>query len=117
MEKSKHLALGLTVYGAPALYTSRIAADHFRYDQELLSPKNEGYVVLKKEGSTQTFPSRPFSLLQYLPELLEMGLKYGVVDLSGRQFVKRELEELAGRLSGKGKFSKLPTFNYLGKLI
>jgi len=116
-KKLHALRLGMTVFGAPALYTSRIAAEHFRYEQEVLSPKDEGYVVVKKDGGTQTYPVRPFSLLQFLPELREMGVGYGVVDISGRQFSKRELDELAIRLSGKGKVAKLPTFNYLGKLI
>jgi len=116
-KKLHSLRLGVTVFGAPALYTSRIAAEHFRYEQEVLSPKDEGYIVLKKDGGTQTYPVRPFSLIPFLPELREMGISYGVVDISGRSFSKRELEELAIRLSGKGKASKLPTFNYLGKLI
>jgi len=29
---------------------------------------------------------------------------------------KKEMEELTERLSGSGKYSKLPTFNYLGTL-
>ena len=115
-KKGSAINVGLTVFGAPALYTSRMASDHFRYEQQILSPKNEGYVMVKKEGGTQTFPVRPFSLLQFLPQLRETGVGYGVVDLSGRSFTKRELEDLVQRLGGRGKGPKLPTFNYLGTL-
>ena len=112
----KNIPLGLTVYGAPALYTSRLAADHFQYERQILSPRNEPYVIRKKEGYTQTFPERPFSLLPYLEELKEMGLKYIVVDISGGTNSKREILELADRLHNSGRYGKLSTFNYLGKL-
>ena len=45
-----------------------------------------------------------------------MGLNYLVVDLSGTHPGKKELSEIKERIEGKGKFSKLPTFNYLGTL-
>jgi len=108
--------LGLTVYGAPALYTSRLAADHFQYERQILSPRDEPYVIRKKEGYTQTFPEKPFSLLPYLEELKEMGMKYVVVDISGGLNSKRELQELADRLYNSGRYGKLATFNYLGRL-
>ena len=110
------LKLGLTVYGAPALFTARLDPEHFNYNKSLKSPKNEEFVLLKKENVTATVPVRPFSLLPYLHELKGEGLDYVVVDLSNLQTGKKEMEELAARLSGTGKYSKLPTFNYLGSL-
>ncbi|MGB3210571.1 MAG: peptidase U32 family protein [Desulforhopalus sp.] len=110
------IPVGVTVYGAPALYTARLAPDHLLYERQILSPRDEPYVVRKKEGFTQTFPERPFSLLPYLDEMKEMGLKYVVVDISGGTCSKRELQELAERLHNSGRYSKLSTFNYLGKL-
>jgi putative protease len=110
------LKLGLTVYGAPALFTARIDPDHFNYNKTLNSPKQEQFILLKKENVTATVPVRPFSLLPYLHELKAAGLNYAVVDLSNLHEGKKELEELAGRLAGTGKYSKLPTFNYLGTL-
>ncbi|MDX9897181.1 MAG: peptidase U32 family protein, partial [Desulfofustis sp.] len=75
--------LGLTVYGAPPLFTSRLAADHFVYGRPLLSPKRESFVIEKQEGGTVTRPQRPFSLLPYQDELQQVGLAYLVIDLSG----------------------------------
>ncbi len=110
------LKLGLTVYGAPALFTARLDPDHFQYNKTLSSPKNEEFIVLKKDNITATVPVRPFSLLPYLFELKSAGLDYAVIDLSNIQIGKKEMEELGERLKGTGKYSKLPTFNYLGTL-
>jgi putative protease len=107
---------GLTVYGAPPLFTARMAADHFNYDRVLVSPKHESFVIRKKESGTQTFPLRPFSLLPYLQELKDMGLGYVVIDLTGLSVDKKILQDLVNRLTGTGRTPKLPTFNYLGKL-
>ena len=46
------LKLGLTVYGAPALFTARLDPDHFQYNKTLSSPKNEEFIVLKKDNIT-----------------------------------------------------------------
>lgn len=108
--------LGLTVYGAPALFTARLDPEHFQYNKTLRSPRNEEFIILKKENITATVPVRPFSLLPYLFELKSAGLDYAVVDLSNLPCGKKELEGLGERMAGTGKYSKLPTFNYLGKL-
>lgn len=114
-KSGKKMMFGLYVYGAPALYTSRLAAKHFQYEQQILSPRKEPYLIRKKEGYTQTFPEKPLSLLPYLAELKEAGVKYVVVDVCG-QSSKRNLAELDDRLLNNGRYSKLPTFNYLGTL-
>jgi putative protease len=114
--KEHTIPVGLTVYGAPALYTSRLAASHFRYERQILSPKNEAYVIKKMDGCTQTFPERPFSLLPYLQELRELGVNYVVVDISGGRVSGRNLQELQDRLANTGRYGKLSTFNYLGRL-
>ncbi|MDP3478622.1 MAG: peptidase U32 family protein [Desulfoprunum sp.] len=108
--------VGLTVYGSPALYTARLAAAHFSYDRPIVSPKGEPFVIRRKEGYTQTHPLRPFSLLPYLVELKNMGLDYVVVDISGEPMGGRSVQELHERLIGSGRYAKLSTFNYLGKL-
>lgn len=110
------MKLGLTVYGAPALFTARLDPEHFQYNKTLSSPKNEEFTIIKKENVTATVPVRPFSLLPYLFELKSAGLDYAVIDLSNMQTSKKEMEELGERLKGTGKYSKLPTFNYLGTL-
>jgi putative protease len=115
--QGRTIPLGLTVYGAPALYTSRLAPAHFHYERQINSPRNEAFVIRKKEGCTQTFPERPFSLLPYLEELREIGVSYVVVDISGDSTSGRNLQELQERLANSGRYGKLSTFNYLGKLL
>ena len=112
----RRIPVGLTVYGAPALYTSRLAASHFHYDRQILSPKNEAYVIKTMDGGTQTFPDKPFSLLPYLEEIRDLGVSYVVVDITGDRGVGRSLQELQDRITNTGRYGKLPTFNYLGKL-
>jgi putative protease len=111
-----NIKLGATVYGAPALFTARLDPEHIQYNKTLNSPRDEQFVLVKKESVTATVPVRPFSLLPYLHELKAAGLDYAVVDMSNVGGGKKDLEELAARFSGVGKFSKLPTFNYLGTL-
>ncbi|MGB5231806.1 MAG: peptidase U32 family protein [Desulfoprunum sp.] len=108
--------LGLTVYGSPPLFTARLAAPHFTYDRPLLSPKGESLVIRKKEGYTETHSPRPFSLLPYLAELKALGLDHAIVDIRGEQADSRLLKELQERLTGTGRHTRLPTFNYLGRL-
>ena len=110
------MRLGLTVYGTPPLFTSRIAAPFFPVGQPVVSPKQESFVISKKDGMSQTRSLRPFSLLPYLHELKAMGLDYVVVDLTGSGSGKKEMAELAERLAGTMRGPKLSTFNYLGKL-
>lgn len=115
--EERTLPVGLTVYGAPALFTSRLAPNHFHFERQIQSPRNEAYVIKKKDGCTQTFPERPFSLLPYLEELREMGVSYVVVDIAGGNISGRNLQELQERLANTGRYGKLSTFNYLGKLL
>jgi U32 family peptidase len=112
----RKVRLGLTVYGSPALYTARLAGPHFAFDRPVVSPKGESFVIRRKEGYTQTHSLRPFSLLPYLAELKSIGLDYLVVDISGLQMDGKSLQELQDRLTGTGRYGKLPTFNYLGSL-
>jgi len=115
-EQNKKFTIGLTVYGTPALYTSRLSSSHFQYEKPVFSPRQEPFIIRKKEGFTQTFSQKPFSLLPWMYELKEMGIDYVVVDISSGITGKRELLELKERLENSGKYSKLSTFNYFGKL-
>ncbi|MBE0584797.1 MAG: hypothetical protein IH612_13700, partial [Desulfofustis sp.] len=108
--------LGLTVYGAPALFTARLAPDHFVYGRPVASPKQELFIIEKQEGVTVTRPQRPFSLLPFRGELEQIGLDYLVIDLSGMQVGKKDLQELGRRVLGKDKVAALSTFNYRGML-
>lgn len=114
--RAKRLQLGLSVYGTPALFTSRISADSFSSKRILVSPKNEQFFVENQDGYTLTRSKKPFSLLPYKQELQQVGLDYLVVDLSGMKLGKKEMTEINDRLQNKKKMPKLPTFNYLGTL-
>jgi U32 family peptidase len=107
----RRIRLGLTVYAAPALFTARLAP--LPADRQILSPRGEAYRLERVAGGSRTVPLRPFSLLPYLRELRGMGLDYAVVDLRGG---RHDLQELAERLRNSGRYGKLATFNYLGRL-
>ena len=113
---SQRIRKGLTVYGAPALFTARLAARHFQFDRVLLSPKGESFTMHRKDGLVKTVPCRPFSLLPYLGELRDIGLDYVVVDLCNLPTGQQDMLTLADRLSGVARVARLPTFNYLGTL-
>jgi len=115
--KTKHqkVMTGCTVYGAPPLFISRIAADHLPYNRSIVSPKNENFIVQKKRGETYTRPHKPFSLLPFRKELEQCGMDYLVIDLSGIGSTKKELLDISKRLAGK-PMPKLSTFNYSGVL-
>ena len=112
----KRMSLGLTVYGAPPLFTSRLAGNHLQMNRPFVSPKNEEFVIHKSQGSMLTLPKRPFSLLPYLKDIQNIGFDYVVVDLSYQKIGEREMQEIYERLGNTGRYGKLPTFNYLGKL-
>ncbi|MBT8354370.1 MAG: hypothetical protein KJO60_07590, partial [Desulfofustis sp.] len=108
--------VGLTVYGTPPLFIARAQSDHLPYNQVISSPKGEQFITTKEGGQSYTRPVRPYSLLPYRNELQRMGLDYMVVDLSGMKTGKKEVAELADRLTARDRLPKLPTFNYLGTL-
>lgn len=114
---ARAMRVGLTVYGTPPLFTSRIsAAPFFPIGQPVISPKQESFVITKKDGMSLTRAIRPFSLIPYLHELKGMGVDYVVVDLCGTGSGKRELQDIGERLRGVARGPKLSTFNYLGQL-
>ena len=115
-ERQQNIQLGLTIYGAPPLFISRITNKQLPYGKVFTSPKQEQFFIEKKEGYSVTRSVKPFSLLPYRRELERMGVDYMVVDLSGIKPGKKIMQELKNRIEGKGKLQKLPTFNYLGTL-
>ncbi|MFN2354026.1 MAG: peptidase U32 family protein [Desulfopila sp.] len=115
-QKSPKMRLGMTVYGAPPLFTSRLNSPHFQFNKTAVSPKGEQFYLKKREGTVVTVPAKPFSLLPYIAELARFGLEYVVVDTTLMHMGEREMVDLAHRLEGPAKYTKLPTFNYLGRL-
>lgn len=115
-ERRQDSARGLTVYAAPPLFISRAPAQQLPIDQVISSPKGEQFTIRLQGSETYTRPVRPFSLLPFISELNQIGLNYLVIDLRGLKSNRKEMALLAERISGKGRLSKLPTFNYLGTL-
>jgi putative protease len=112
----KGIKAGLTVYGRPPLFTTRIAPDFFRYGQTFVSPRGEKFELQKRWGHTLALPEKPFSLLSVLSEQPLADLDYVVLDITGRHHGVRDLAYIFDQLQGKGK-SKFPsTFNYNGVL-
>ena len=107
---------GLTVYGTIPLFTARLAGGHFQYGRPFVSPKGEEFVLKNSGELTLALPRRPFSLLSQLSELSGMGLGYCVVDLCRMRLGRKELDSLAGQLTGKGRARGLSLFNYNGRL-
>ena len=101
---------------ATGQFIARADSELLPYNQTIRSPKGEQFVTSKEGGLTYTRPVRPFSLLPYRNELQRMGLDYMVVDLSRLKTGKKEMEELADRLTVRDRLPRLPTFNYLGTL-
>lgn len=114
--KSSGFKIGMTVYGTVPLFTARLLGKHMQLNRSVVSPKNERFVVKKQDGLVVTIPEQPFSLLPYQHELHQIGIDYVVVDTTLMHTSGREMENLAARINVTGKYKKLSTFNYLGKL-
>ncbi|NLZ16266.1 MAG: U32 family peptidase [Desulfobulbaceae bacterium] len=108
-------AVGLLVYGRPALFTSRSQAPHFKGRYSLVSPHGERYFLREQHDSVYVYPHQPFSLLAHSRELADSGLNYLVVDLS-RGNPKREAALIMTLMGGRA--AVLPHFsgNYSGVL-
>jgi putative protease len=112
----KGIKAGLTVYGRPPLFTTRITPDFFRYGQTFVSPRGEKFELQKRAGQVIALPEKPFSLLSVLSEQPLADLDYVVLDITGRHHGVRDLAYIFDQLQGKGK-SKFPSmFNYSGVL-
>ena len=112
----RQIRLGLTVYGWPALFTTRLSAPFFAVEKPIISPKNEAFRYQQGQSGSEIVPLRPFSLIPYLPELAAIGLDYCLADLRGAIHPRKDIEELTRRL-GQGKNShSLSSFNYAGTL-
>lgn len=109
-----NFSLGLTVYGRPPLFTSRLDSIHFRYRQPFFSPREEKFILLREEGLTLALADRPFSLLPYWQELAVANLAYAVIDLRRQHHQRRDLPRLLRQLGQKQRDEQaLSSFNYL----
>jgi len=108
--------VGLTVYGAPPLFMSRLNAHNVSYRQKITSPKQEEFVIQKIGAESFTRPQRPFSMLPYRKELESIGVDYLIVDLSGLGTDKKVMQDLSKRIGGIERVAKLSSYNYDGFL-
>ncbi len=108
--------LGVTIYGAPPLFTSRLNPSFFDYKKSFRSPKDESFFLVRQGSMVLTIPKRPFSLLSFTSDFRDMGYDYGVIDVCNTGIGVKEMQWIANQLSGKSKKSVLPSFNYTGRL-
>lgn len=108
--------VGLTVYGSPPLFMSRVHAQNVSFKQKITSPKKEDFVIGKVGAESFTRPVRPFSTLPFTKELETIGIDYMVIDLSGMHADRKTMQDLAKRVGGKERVAKLSAFNFDGHL-
>jgi putative protease len=116
-QASPKVEKGLTVYGFPALLTARAALEVFKTSAALVSPKGEPFVLKELEGVTQVVPQQPFSLLGYLSEIRELGVDFGVVDITNADAVRDPFGDIWRLIAGKYKHGRLSSFNFNGNLL
>lgn len=110
------LEVGLYVYGRPPLFTARLNSDHFRYRQQIISPREEQYRIEHHDGLTRVRSTLPFSLLKWHQELTGTGLDYLVVDLSGGP-LREEVSTVNTLLAGSKKHLSVLAGNFEGTLV
>ncbi len=115
-KKNKNeVKVGLFVYGRPPLFTARLDAPHFQSRKSFTSPRGEQYYLDRQDGLLYARQYTPFSLLQYVKELVDLGVDYFVIDLSTGQ-LKKESAEVAALLRGKSSKTQFSSGNFKGLL-
>ncbi len=104
--RTQQLSLGLYVYGRPPLFTSRLEDKRFRWGQQVVSPKQERFLLEGQDGLTVVKAGQPFSLLHRRQELAAMGLDFLFLDLSAG--LRQEEPLVSALLSGGRRTVKPP---------
>lgn len=108
--------IGLTVYGRPPLFTSRLEPPGLGRNPVLRTGQKEFFSVAREEGLTLIRSVRDFSLLPHLKDLQKAGLTFVVIDLTWANPKGSMISDcLAGQLPKEEK-GRTDTFNFLGKL-
>ncbi len=110
------MKIGMFVYGRPPLFTSRLDSVHFSYGRPFVSPMAERFILDHEDGLTHARPVPPFSLLDHVAEIRELGGNYLVLDLGTGRF-KDELRTLASLLRDQGRKPKVLAGNFQGHLL
>ncbi len=78
----KKPAIGMYVFGKPALFTSRLNTPHLQTRKKIVSPRGERFTSEQLRERTQVFSEAPLVLLPHLQEMVRMGVTYFVADFS-----------------------------------
>ncbi len=107
---------GLTVYGHPPVFISRASQDWFSYRHSFVSPKGEKFLLHKAWGQTIAVPERTFSLLPWLSDLAEMGVRFAVIDLCRQSLSRNQIARIFEKITKPRKTTKDSTFNFFHTL-
>ena len=106
------IPVGLTIYGHPPLFTSRLDSIHFRYKTPLYSPREEKFVLVRDYGQTLALADQPFSRLAAAGELAAAGLSYGVIDLRWQSLKREEFLSLLRQVGKPARRRTNTDFNF-----
>ncbi|NLX18039.1 MAG: U32 family peptidase [Desulfobulbus sp.] len=109
------MQIGLYVHGRPPLFTSRLAAPHFKGQRGFISPRGERFYLNHGEDAVHVHSYVSFSLLPHIKELRCAGINYVVVDISQGQ-PKNMGVEMRALLAGRGTLPAHSTGNYISGL-
>ncbi|MDY0390346.1 MAG: peptidase U32 family protein [Desulfobulbus oligotrophicus] len=109
------MQIGLYVHGRPPLFTSRLAAPHFKGRRSFSSPRGERFYLDQGEDVIYAYSYVSFSLLPYVKEFKSLGVDYVVVDISQGQ-PRNMGAEVRALLSGRDTLPAHSTGNYIGGL-
>ena len=105
-----------TVFGWPALFTSRLEVKP-REGSAILGSNKNRLQHSRQAEITSVRSDRPLCLFEHLMELGKMGVMDFVVDLRGQKFQGHELNNIMKGLDRQRCPQTHTTFNYLGKLM
>jgi putative protease len=108
-------AIGIYVFGRPALFTSRLDDRRYQYGRRFASPRGESFILEQREGMTQARSVLPFSLLEWRKELESLGIAYFLVDLSSGN-IKKNISEFTALFHRRGELPPVLNGNFQGGL-
>lgn len=109
-------AIGIYVFGRPALFTSRLDDRRYQYGKRFASPRGESFILEQGEGMTQARSVLPFSLLEWRKELEFLGLSYFLVDLSSGN-IKKNISDFTALFYRRGVLPPVLNGNFQGGLM
>jgi putative protease len=109
-------AIGIYVFGRPALFTARLDDRRYQYGRRFVSPKAESFILAQGEGMTQARSVLPFSLLEWRKELESLGPAYFLVDLSSGN-IKKNIADFTALFYRRGVLPPVLSGNFQGGLL